>query len=166
MKGQAGRILRVDLTKGTIDAFPLGSYAEWWGGHGLGAALFFDLVADKTVGCFDPRNTLVIAPGLFSGTLVPGAGRAELVGIQAQSYPVEWFGRSNCGGRLASMLKFARWDAIVLEGASATPVWISIVDDDVRLHDATGLWGLQTADVQKAIIGRAQTTPPMSVPPC
>ena len=57
------------------------------------------------------------------------------------------------------MLKFARWDAIVLEGASDTPVWISIVDDEVTLHDATGLWGLRTTDAQKAIIGTGGASP-------
>lgn len=159
MYGHSGKILRVDLTTATFESCPLGVYEEWWGGHGLGAALFFDLVPDKTVGCFDPANTLVIAPGLFSGTLVPGSGRAEMVGIQAQSYPDEWFGRSNCGGRLSTMLKFAGWDAVVLEGASETPVWISIVDDEVSFMDATGLWGLRTSDAQKAIMGTVGVAP-------
>ncbi len=158
MNGHAGTILRIDLTHKTTELIPTERYEEWGGGHGLAAALFFDLVPDKTIGCFDPRNTLVIAPGLFAGTLVPGSSRAEMVGIQAQSYPQEWFGRSNCGGRFPAMLKYAGYDAVVIEGAADSPTWVHISDASVTFHDATGLWGLNTYDAQKAIAGKIGVT--------
>lgn len=154
MKGHAGKILRINLAQQTWETLPTEEYDGWIGGHGLASALFFDLVPDKNIGCFDPRNTLVIAPGLFAGTLVPGSSRAELVGIQAQSYPQEWFGRSNCGGRFPAMLKYAGYDAIVLESAAESPVWVNIADDTVEFRDARGLWGLNAIDTQKAVIGK------------
>ena len=53
----------------------------------------------------------------LSGTLVPGAsGRTEVQGIGVQSVPIGWFTRSNFGGRFSSMLKYAGWDGIVIEG--------------------------------------------------
>ena len=100
-----------DLTKGTIDVFPPAPTPS--GGEDTGSGPRCSSISDKTVGCFNPRNTLVIAPGLFSGTLVPGAGRAELVGDPGPVVsrrvvrPLEL--REDVS---ASMLKnFARWDA-------------------------------------------------------
>jgi aldehyde:ferredoxin oxidoreductase len=146
-----GKILRVNLTNRQVTTLKTEDYQEWIGGHGVGTAVFFDLVKDKTVGAFDPGNVLVIAPGLFSGTLVPASSRTEIVGIQAQSYPYEWFTRSNVGGRFASMLKYAGFDAIALEGAADKPTWINIVEGSVELRDAGNLWGLDTYATQKVI---------------
>jgi aldehyde:ferredoxin oxidoreductase len=146
-----GKILRVNLTTKNVTTLNTEDYKEWIGGHGLATAIWFNLVKDKTISAFDPKNVLVIAPGLFAGTLVPAACRAELVGIQAQSWPYEWFTRSNVGGRFASMLKYAGFDAIVLEGAADKPTWINIVEGKAELKDATGLWGLDTYDTQAVI---------------
>ena len=146
-----GKILRVNLTNQQVTTINTEDYKEWIGGHGLGAAIFFDLVKDKTISAFDPQNVLVITPGLFSGTLVPAACRTEMVGIQAQSYPYEWFTRSNVGGRFANMLKYAGYDGIILQGAADKPTWINIVEGDVELKDAVNLWGLDTYETQKVI---------------
>ena len=116
-------------------------YQEWIGGHGIATAIFYDLVKDKTVSAFDPRNVLVIVPGLFAGTLVPAAGRMEMVGIQAQSFPYEWFSRSNVGGRFGTVLKYSGYDGIVLEGASEEPTWLNINEKNVELINARNLWG-------------------------
>ena len=151
MFGWNGKILRVNLTNQQVTTINTEDYKEWIGGHGIGTAIFFDLVKDKTISAFDPRNVLVIVPGLFSGTLVPAACRTEMVGIQAQSYPYEWFSRSNIGGRFANMLKYAGFDGIVLEGAADKPTWINVVEDDVELIDASNLWGLDTYETQKVI---------------
>ena len=151
MYGFTGKILRVDLTNQVITTLNTEDYEEWIGGHGIATAVFFDLVKDKTVGCFDPGNTLVLMTGLFSGTLVPGSSRMELVGIQSQSYPIEWFGRSNCGGRFPAMLKFAGYDGIVIEGAADRPT---------RLQERTyrGLSGAGEPRIQRAGGLRPQTS--------
>lgn len=151
MYGLAGKILRINLTTQDVTTLDTEDYREWVGGHGLATALWFDFVKDKTISAFDPGNALVVAPGLFSGTLIPAACRTEMVGIQAQSYPYEWFTRSNVGGRFANMLKYAGFDAIVLEGAADKPTWIDIVDGDVELKDASGLWGLDTYQTQAVV---------------
>lgn len=151
MYGYTGRILVVNLSEGTISKIDTEDYAEWIGGGGIATAIFFDRVKDKTIGAFDPGNTLVLMSGLFAGTLVPGASRMEMVGIQPQPYPIEWFGSTNAGGRFPAMLKFAGYDGIVLEGRAPNPTWINIIDGDVTLEDASGLWGLDTHDTQQAI---------------
>ena len=156
MFGYTGNILRINLTTQSISAIATGDYEAWGGGHGIGSAIFFDLVADKTISCFDPDNVVTIMTSPLSGTLTPGcAGRTEVQGIGAQPYPVEWFTRSGFGGRFAATLKFAGWDGIVIEGASETPVWIDIRNDDVQIRDCAelSLWGTDIKACQQAVWG-------------
>jgi len=57
-------------------------YKDWGGGHGMGSAIFFDLVSDKTIDRFDPNNVVTIMTSPLSGTLTPGcSSRTEVQGI-------------------------------------------------------------------------------------
>ena len=154
MNGYAGNILRIDLTARKISTMPTSRYEQWVGGHGMGSAIFFDLVRDKTIDGFDPANVVTMMTSPLSGTLVPaGAGRTEVQGIGVQSYPIGWFTRSNFGGRFSTMLKSAGWDGIVLEGKADRPVWLDIRDGDVRIRDCEplSLWGKDTWQCQETI---------------
>ena len=152
MNGYAGKILRVDLSTKEISSIPTEKYEQWGGGHGMGSAIFFDLVEDKTIDGFDPKNVVTIMTSPLTGTLVPGAsGRTEVQGIGVQSYPIGWFTRSNFGGRFGAMLKFAGWDGIVIEGKADRPVWLDIRNDKIVIRDAGSLWGKDTKTTQEAI---------------
>jgi aldehyde:ferredoxin oxidoreductase len=151
MFGYTGSILHLNLSKKTISTIETEKYGQWIGGHGIAAAIFFDLVKDKTVKAFDPENTLVLMSGRFAGTLAPAASRMEIVGVQSQTFPHEWFGSANMGGRFPAMLKYAGFDGIVIEGQAESPTWINITDGKVGFEEATGLWGLDTYDTQRVI---------------
>ena len=71
MNGYAGKILRLDLTARTVSVIPTSDYEQWGGGHGMGSAIFFDLVKDKTIDGFDPANVVTIMTSPLCGTLVP-----------------------------------------------------------------------------------------------
>ena len=152
MNGFVGKILRVDLTRKKITTIETSKYEHWGGAHGIGSALFWDLVADKTIDGFNPMNVITIMTSPLSGTLVPGsAARTEVQGIGVQSSPIGWFTRSNFGGRFSPMLKFAGWDGIVIEGSASDPVWLDIRDDHVHLRDGRELWGKDTWETQHYI---------------
>ena len=152
MSGYTGKILRVNLTDRTISVLGTKTYEEWGGGHGMGSAIFWDLCEDKTISGFDPRNVVTIMTSPLTGTLAPGAsGRTEIQGIGTQSYPIEWFTRSNFGGRFGAMLKYAGWDGVVIEGKATSPVWIDVRNEDVQIRDADPLWGKDTWQTQKEI---------------
>jgi aldehyde:ferredoxin oxidoreductase len=154
MNGYAGKILRVDLTARKISTIPTSDYEQWGGGHGIGSAIFYDLVKDKTIDGFDPANVVTLMTSPFCGTIVPAAGgRTEVQGIGVQSSPIGWFTRSNFGGRFSSQLKFSGWDGVVIEGRAAEPVWIDIRNGDVQIRecDGLGLWGTDTRECQKRI---------------
>ena len=117
MNGYTGKILSIDLTGKKITTIPTDKYESWGGGHGMGSAIFFDLVKDKTIDGLNPQNAVTFMTSPLSGTLVPGASaRTEVQGIGVQSFPIGWFTRSNFGGRFSSLLKFAGWDGIVIQG--------------------------------------------------
>lgn len=160
MNGYTGKILRINLTDKKASTIETEKYMKWIGGHGIGSAIFFDLVRDKTIDGFNPRNVVTIMTSPLTGTMTPGgASRTEIQGIGVQTYPLGWFTRSNIGGRFGPMLKYAGWDGLVIEGKAGHPVWIDIRNQNVRFRDAEGLWGLDTWESQKKIWKLVQDNP-------
>ncbi len=154
MNGYAGKILSINLTTRQILTIPTIKYEQWVGGHGMGSALFFDMVKDKTIDGFDPENLITLMSSPLCGTLVPsGAGRTEVQGIGVQSLPIGWFTRSNFGGRFSAMLKYAGWDGIAVQGQADSRVWLDIRNRDVRIRECRDLelWGTDTWECQKRI---------------
>jgi aldehyde:ferredoxin oxidoreductase len=154
MNGYTGKILRVDLTRRKISSIPTDRYEQWVGGHGMGSAIFFDLVKDKTIDGFDPANVVTLMTSPLSGTLAPaGAARTEVQAIGVQSLPIGWYTRSNFGGRFSAMLKYAGWDGIVIEGRADDHVWLDIRNDTVKIRNCSelSLWGTDTWECQQKI---------------
>ncbi len=154
MNGYAGRLLFLDLTDRKVEIVPTSDFEEWFGGHGMGSAIFFETVKDKTIDGFDPANVITFMTSPFCGTLAPGAAaRTEIQGIGVQSYPIGWFTRSNFGGRFAAMLKFAGWDGIVITGQADRPVWLDMRDGEVAIRECAklSLWGRTTWECQEII---------------
>jgi aldehyde:ferredoxin oxidoreductase len=59
--GYTGKILRVNLTTKSISRIDTAKYEEFGGGHGIGSAVFFDLVGEQLpFEAFDPRNLIVM----------------------------------------------------------------------------------------------------------
>ncbi len=153
--GYVGKILRINLTTRKTSRINTEQYESYGGGHGIGSAIFFDLVGDQLpFPALDPRNVFTIMSAPFSGTLVPGSPRCEVQGLAPMYYPIEWFNRSNWGGRFTAEMKFAGWDGIVIEGASDSPIWINIINDKVTFESADDLWGLDSVSTQEAIARR------------
>jgi aldehyde:ferredoxin oxidoreductase len=62
------------------------------------------------------------------------------------------WGESQCGGHFAPQPKRARYDIVIIQGRSNTPVYIIIEDENVEIRDAAHLWGkdtFETEDYQK-----------------
>ncbi len=152
--GWVGKVLWVDLTNRKITKVPIADYEpeKYVGGVGLNARHFWDLGCPK-VAAFDPGNPLLISVGPLTGTLIPGASRAEVCSIAPQCYPEELYSYSGFGGKWPAELKYAGYDGIVITGRANKPAYLSVYDDDVQIKDASHLWGLDTFETQKALIG-------------
>jgi len=124
--GFTGKIARVNLTTKEISTIDTAKYEEYGGGHGIGAAIFWDLAVAPgewdLKDPYDPRHVLPIMAGRLAATGVPGAGRTSVCGISPETFPTREFHRGNFGGRFATMLKLAGWDGVVVEGRAERPV--------------------------------------------
>lgn len=140
--GYAGTILYVDLNNNRIRKEPTDGelLRDYLGGMGLASKILYDLVpvgADP----LSPENVLVYSGGPFVGTLIPGCSRGSVMSKSPQS---GFIGESGTGGSIAIMLRYAGYDALVISGRSSKPVYLVINDSDVRVEDASDIWGLGT----------------------
>jgi len=139
--GFAGKVLRVDLSTGktsTLDTRE--KYGALLGGTGLGYQVLWEEVPAGT-GPFDPANKLVFATGALAGTSVPCSGRTAITTIFPSCWPKALVGSGHMGGQFAARLKYAGYDAVIVEGRAEKPVWLFIRDGRVELRDAAHLWG-------------------------
>jgi len=149
--GWVGKILRIDLTTRKISELSTFEYVpQFLGGRGLGAKICWDEVPPE-VSAFDSENRLIFATGPLQGTLAPTSGRFVVVGKSPQSAPVESFTRSGVGGHFAPELKWAGYDAIIVQGKASQPVYLWISDQKAQILDAQQLWGLDTYQTQQMI---------------
>lgn len=139
--GWSGKTLRVDLSTGRIwTENTLEKYRDYLGATGIGYKVMWDEVP-AGVKAFDPANRIIFGGGPLIGTGSPCGGRVAITSLLPTSYPVELVGSGHMGGHWGAELKFAGWDAIIIQGRAAHPVWLAIQDDTVEIRDARKLWG-------------------------
>jgi len=143
------KMLRVDLTsrKSTVEPIEEKDLKDFIGGAGLGAEILQRELPEK-IDPYDPRNLIIFATGPFQGPAVPGGAKFSIVGISPLTGT---FADTAAGAAWGPSLKDAGYDVIVLKGVSEKPVYIQIMDDDVRIKDASGLWGKDTFETVDAI---------------
>lgn len=149
MKGYAGKILTLNLNDRSSKVEPLDPKDARMciGGKGLGAHLLTNLVT-KGTDPLSPSNAIVVAIGPLTGTRAPTSNRygaffkSPLTGIWGESY---------AGGHLGPHIRRAGYDAVIVTGRSNHPTYVSILDDAVSFHDASGLWGMNTIETEDAV---------------
>lgn len=143
------KLLLIDLSTKTIregDIDP-DQARDFIGGSGLTARLLYDKL-NKSIDPLGPDNPLLYMTGPLVGTSLPSAGRCT---ISARSPLTSFWGESNTGGFIGPELRFAGYDGLYITGRSAEPCWISIQDQEVKIHDAGDLWGQDTYQTQESI---------------
>ena len=149
MKGYGGRILFVDVTRGSSRVEMLGEQTAraLLGGNGLAARLLLDLVP-AGVDPYDPANAVVFAVGPVTDTTVPGNSRAC---VASKSPLTGLFFDSTFGGRWPATMKRTGFDALVIMGQAPGPVYLKVGEAGVEVKPAAGLWGQTTRDTVHAI---------------
>jgi len=136
--GYAGRILRVDLSSGRITETPTTDYTDrFLGGRGIAAKVYWDEVPPEAK-ALDEENTVILATGPIGGVPVFAGSRWTVCG---KIPSVERFSYGNFGGRWGAELKFAGYDAVVVQGKSEKPVYLLLHDGTAELKNASALWG-------------------------
>ncbi|MCP4376981.1 MAG: aldehyde ferredoxin oxidoreductase family protein [bacterium] len=150
MNGYCGQILRVDLTSKQITTEPLDPEIaqKFIGGRGLGTYYMSEEV-DPKVDPFSPDNKFILATGPITGSPAPTAARYMAVTKSPLSGTIA---SSNSGGFWGPELKFAGYDALIIEGKSDSPCYISIQDDKVEIRDAAKYWGMLTSEATDTLL--------------
>ncbi len=143
-----GKILRVNLTEGTISEETIRDdwAKKFMGGAGLATRYLYDEVP-KGADPFGPENLLIFMTGPLTGTASASASRYSVV---AKSPLTGIWGQANSGGSFGPALKRSGYDGIIFEGISPEPVYLKIVDGKAELIEAKNLWGktvLETEDL-------------------
>src|SRR5262245_56050998 len=110
--GTHGRVLIVDLTnrKFHVETLDESVYRKFLGGYGLGAYLMWRHFPGGT-DALAPEACFAIVSGLLTGARTPFSGRIQIVG---KSPLTNGWADSNSGGSVASQLRRAGYDALVV----------------------------------------------------
>ena len=150
MDGYAGKMVYVDLSTGaiTIKPTPPELKKDYIGGRGFGIRILTDMV-DPKIDPLSDKNILVFAAGPLTGTGIPLGSRYEVSTIS----PLTGLAVSaNSGGVFGWKLKKAGFDAVILSGKSAKPVYLFLDNGKAELRDAAHLWGKTTGETTEAIV--------------
>jgi aldehyde:ferredoxin oxidoreductase len=141
--GYAGKILRVNLSDGAVSTESTLPYTkQWLGSTGIAIKILYDELK-PWVTPYEPANKVIFGAGVLMGTTAPGACKSSIstLGPMTGGW-ASGLSDSYVGGQL----KYAGYDAVVIEGKAHTPVYLWIDDDRVELRDAAHLWGMTTWD--------------------
>jgi len=148
--GYVGKILRLNLSSGHSAVVPTMDYGSFLGGRGIAAKICWDEVPPE-IGALDEENRLVFVTGPLAGVRgLNGGSRWQVCGKSPAPSP-EQFSYGNLGGRWGASLKFAGYDAIIVQGKSAKPVYLFLHDGMAELRDASALWGEGTGKTRESL---------------
>jgi len=149
VNGYTGKVLRVNLTSGTSKVEEPGEdfYRRYMGGSGL---ISYYLLKEVKPGTdpLGPDNKLIFANGPLAGVPVSGTGRNS---VGARSPLTGGHGNAEVGGFWGAELKFAGFDAIIVEGKAKSPVYLQIEEGKAEIKDAADLSGKPTKEVQDTL---------------
>lgn len=150
--GTHGRVLLVDLTTGahSVEAVAESVYRQFLGGYGLGAYLMWKHFPQRT-DALAPEACFAVVSGLLTGVRTPFSGRIQIVG---KSPLTGTWADSNSGGSVASQLRRAGYDGLVVRGRAAEPSVLVVQDGDVRVEPAGDLWGKEIPEAFDALRAR------------
>ncbi len=159
--GWTGKLVRVNLSSDTISIEDDSHLQDGYiGGMGFANKILYDEVP-AGVDWKDEEAKIVLAAGPLTGSGVPLAGRStwsHLSTFTTDHLVVD----SHNGGMIGAALKYSGHDAIIIEGAADTPVYILIDDDTISIEDASDVWAAARARRPRS---SAASTAPISAPP-
>lgn len=148
MLGYAGKMLKIDLSHRRIETIDtdMDMARKYLGGSGFCAALLSNL--DWGIDPLSRENCMVFAVGPLTGA--PATFCSRYV-VAAKSPLTGIWGEAHASGYWGPELKYAGWDAIIIDGAADSPVYLSIENDRVEIRDAADMWGLDTVETVKIL---------------
>jgi aldehyde:ferredoxin oxidoreductase len=149
------KVLLIDLTKNEFHVEDRRDIFETCLG-GAGAAIrLLDEFCPKGCDPLAPENPIIFAVGPLTG-LFPLASKTVAM---FKSPLTGDLGESHCGGRSAIAIRMAGYGAIVIRGASETPIYLSISAHNVQFRNAKTLWGMGSSFTIGRVVRENETSP-------
>ncbi len=147
--GWQNKILRINLSDKEIKTEKLDKEdaKKYLGARGLGTKILYDEV-DPEVDPLSSENKLIFAAGPLTGTASVSASRYNVVTKGPLTGAIAG---SNSGGNWGPEMKYAGYDAIIIEGKADEPVYIVIEDDEVSIESAEEIWGMNTTEADRKL---------------
>ncbi|MDD5492695.1 MAG: aldehyde ferredoxin oxidoreductase C-terminal domain-containing protein [bacterium] len=147
--GYAGQLLRIDLTRSSINTERLDEsiLKQYPGGATLGIKFIYDEVPPG-VEWSNPENRLFLGTGPLTGTRICGSGSTAVV---SKGPLTNGMASTQANGFFGAFLKFSGFDAIILQGAASDWSYIYIHDGIAEIKDAGFLLGKTTVEVESLL---------------
>jgi aldehyde:ferredoxin oxidoreductase len=146
------RVLYIDLSKKSfkIEERP-DIFERFLGGSGAAIQLLHENCPEG-IDPLDPANPIILCVGPLTGVF-PLASKTVAM---FKSPHTGNLGESHAGGRSAIAVRMAGYGAIVIQGASDIPIYLSINEKGVRFRDASILWGMKSSFTPGRVIREAE----------
>ena len=161
--GFCGKILIVDLSNESFDEEDLSEEVmrQYLGGYGLAAKLIYEKMVPKT-DPLGPDALFGFFPGLLTSTVAPLSGRYMVAG---KSPLTGTWGDSNSGGTFGPEIKKCGYDAILIKGVASSPKYITIIDGEKQILDASDVWGLDAIETENKLVEKHGSVKTASIGP-
>ncbi len=149
MNGFTGKILHINLSTQQITVEePTEEFYRHYAGGSLMGLYYLWKNTPPGADPLSPENTLTFALSAPTGLPISGQSRCT---VTCKSPSSGGAADSQAGGFWPAELKYAGFDAIVIQGASEKPVYLWIKDGQAELRDASHLWGKTTLEVDETL---------------
>ncbi len=157
------KVLRINLSTKQIGTEQLNKdyVKQFIGGRGLGTKMLLDEVS-PTVEPLSEDNKLLFVTGPATGVKISTGTRYMVITKSPLNGMVT---SSNAGGVWGSMLKYAGYDIVIVEGKAEKPVYIEINDNEIKINDATDLWGKVSSEVEEELHKRHENSSVLNIGP-
>lgn len=142
------RVIRVDMTTGTVRIEPIPEGWRYLGGRALTARALLD-ECDPTCDPTGPDNLFILAPGVLAGTSAPTSGR---ISVGAKSPLTGGSKEANSGGNPGQHLTKLGYRAVLVTGQpgdAEARFGLEIDKDGAKLvpaDDLKGVWNYPTCE--------------------
>jgi aldehyde:ferredoxin oxidoreductase len=141
------RILHVDLATGAHHVEDRSDlFRDYLGGTGIAVKLLDEQVHDDR-DPLDPAQPVILAIGPLT-TIFPVVTKAVAT---FRSPLTGEYGESHAGGQIASALRYAGYDALILTGAAPRPVYLVIDGERIEVRAADALVGMGVIETGRVI---------------
>ena len=150
MKGFFNRLIRINVRSGqyVFEEIPRKVLETYLGGKGLGTYLLIKNNVPR-IDPMSPDNHVIFATGCATGLKVHGSSR---YGVYTKSPQTGIYSESYSGGGVAVSLSRTGHDAVILEDAATTPIFLEISPQGVTFHDGLPVWGKSTYEAEDHVL--------------